>query len=241
MTADVAAPQRAPRFYLSMAILLAGVVFVGFAPSFYLKGIIHAPPPLSDLTRVHGVVFTAWILLFIAQTSLVAANRRDIHRKLGIFGAVLGAAILALGAYTAIIAGKLGHAPPGAPPPLAFMAVPLIGILCFAGFVGAAILNRGRPEAHKRLMVLATLQLTPPAFGRTALMMGFLGINLFIAFGGADLLLLVAMAHDYLKMGRVHSAYLYGGAVMIASQVVTFLSAGSEAWSSFAAWLTALV
>ena len=44
------------------------------------------------------------------------------HVKLGIAGAVLAGIIIALGVYTGIVAGKLGHAPPGAPPPIPFMA-----------------------------------------------------------------------------------------------------------------------
>jgi hypothetical protein len=47
------------RFYFTMALVSAAVIFAGFAPSFYLKSLIHAPPPLSALTVTHGLVFTA--------------------------------------------------------------------------------------------------------------------------------------------------------------------------------------
>ena len=47
-------------FYLIMAIVPAVLLFLGFAPSFYLRGVIPAPvPALSQLSSVHGVVFTA--------------------------------------------------------------------------------------------------------------------------------------------------------------------------------------
>jgi hypothetical protein len=238
---DNVAARLPRRFYVAMALTVATIVVIGFAPSFYLKDVIHAPPPLSDLTRLHGFVFTSWLALFIAQTSLVAANRTDLHMKLGIAGVALAAVIVALGAYTGIVAGKLGHAPPGAPPPIPFMAVPLFNITTFAAFFTAAILNRGHSETHKRLMILASLQMTEPAFGRIAPMIGLSGVNVFVAFGGADLLLLTAMVYDYATMRRVHPAYLWGGAAMLTVQVITLLAVGSDLWLNIATWLTTLV
>jgi len=46
-------------FYLTMVLVAAAFIIVGFAPSFYLKSLIHAPPPLTQLTIAHGLVFTA--------------------------------------------------------------------------------------------------------------------------------------------------------------------------------------
>jgi hypothetical protein len=39
--------------------------------------------------QLHGAVFTAWLLVFIAQTRLIAAHRVDLHMKLGIAAVVL--------------------------------------------------------------------------------------------------------------------------------------------------------
>jgi hypothetical protein len=72
-------------FFTGMGLLMAVTVFVGFAPSYYLAGMFHAPLP-SLIIHLHGSVFTGWILLFITQTSLVSAGRVDIHRRLGIVG-----------------------------------------------------------------------------------------------------------------------------------------------------------
>ena len=64
-------------FYLTMVLVSAVIIFVGFSPSFYLKSVIHAPPPLTQLSITHGLVFTAWTLLFIAQVSLIARKQRS--------------------------------------------------------------------------------------------------------------------------------------------------------------------
>ena len=241
-TIDTTTARTTRRFYVAMAIAITVIVFIGFAPSFYLKDVIHAPPPLSDLTRLHGVIFTSWLALFIAQTSLVARNRTDLHMMLGIAGAVLAAIIFALGLYTGIMAGKLGHAPPGAPPPIPFMAVPIFGIIGFAVLIVTALLNRQKaPEVHKRAMLMASIMMTQPAFGRYPLPFGAGELGLPFAYGGSDLLLLIAMAYDYRTMKRVHPAYLWGAVLIVGIQVLTIVAVQTQAWTDFATWLTTLV
>lgn len=239
MTTVEALATRTPRrFYVAMAIAVATVVLVGFSPSFYLKSVIEAPPPLSALTIIHGVVFTGWLVVFLAQTSLVAAGRSDLHRLLGIAGVILAAGMVILGGYTAIEGARLGHAPPQAPPPLQFLAIPLFGISTFATLITAAVLNRHRTETHKRLMVLASISITEPAWARMALVGGVPGIAPFIAFGGADLMVLAAIAYDYSVSRKVHPAYLYGAAFLLAMQVLSLIAVNSSLWGSFAQWIT---
>jgi hypothetical protein len=61
----------------------------------------------------HGTVFTLWIVLLIFQTGFVAANRRDIHRRLGVMGVGIAALMVALGTALAVSALQGGHAPSG--------------------------------------------------------------------------------------------------------------------------------
>lgn len=76
---------RDNRFFATMAVFCFGVVFIGFARTYYLAGLFKAPLP-NLLVHIHGAVFSLWILLFATQTSLVAARRPDLHRRLGMFG-----------------------------------------------------------------------------------------------------------------------------------------------------------
>ena len=64
---------------------------------------------------MHGFAFSAWMVLLLVQTSLVAANRTDIHKRLGVAGAGLGVLMMVLGAYVAIsrVAAGLSLSPPG--------------------------------------------------------------------------------------------------------------------------------
>src|SRR3954469_20626880 len=75
-------------FFSTMALFMLVTVFVGFARTYYLAGVFHAPLP-SLIVHIHGAIFTAWIVLLVTQTSLVARRRVDIHRRLGIAGFLL--------------------------------------------------------------------------------------------------------------------------------------------------------
>jgi len=68
-------------FFSGMALLLLAAVFEGFARTYYLAGVFHAPLP-SLIIHLHGAAVTCWILLLVTQTSLVSAGRVDIHRWL---------------------------------------------------------------------------------------------------------------------------------------------------------------
>lgn len=46
-------------------------------------------------------MFTSWILLLVAQTSLAANGRADVHRRLGLVGLVLAPLMVAVGILVA--------------------------------------------------------------------------------------------------------------------------------------------
>ena len=119
--AHIAAKNSAERWFFSgMAIVLLITIFAGFAPTYYLRGTfgdlqsIRAMPELTPSLLMHGFAFSAWMVLLLIQTSLVAANRTDIHRRLGVVGGVLGVLMMVLGAYVAIsrVATGLTQSPP---------------------------------------------------------------------------------------------------------------------------------
>ncbi len=115
------------RFYTGMAFLMLGAVLLGFSRTFFLAPwfpeAAHLAPPEPYFFYVHGVFFTAWILLLIVQPLLVANRRVDVHRKVGWFGAGLAAVVVTVGVTGALIAASRPGGFIGVPiPPLA--AVP---------------------------------------------------------------------------------------------------------------------
>src|SRR6185295_367255 len=141
------------RFYFSIAVAVALLLTLGFMRTFYARPLFDLPP-LPTLMHVHGAVFTAWFLLFLTQTRLIAKQNIKAHMALGTIGAALAAVIVVVGTMTAFSL-TLATRPAGGPPPSQFLAVSLPDIVLFAGFVGAALALRKRPALHKRLMVLA--------------------------------------------------------------------------------------
>ena len=115
------------RFYLSMGLATLAVVVIGFTPSFYLRGVVPAYEPflpLTPLVVLHGSLFSAWILFFLSQVSLVSAGRLDLHRRLGAVGALLAGAMIFVGIFTGLH-GAIRHSGPPIVPPLSWLAVPL--------------------------------------------------------------------------------------------------------------------
>jgi uncharacterized membrane protein YozB (DUF420 family) len=226
--------QRDRWFFTVMAVAALLTVFIGFAPSYYL-GYFFEAPPRSTLVHLHGIVFTSWILLFLTQTSLIAARRADLHRRLGVAGGVLAVLMLVVGYLTAVEAARLGVTPPGGPPPLAFLSVPIGTLVVFAILVGSGLYNRRRSEIHKRLMLLATIALLTPAIAR----MRFIGEGgPPVAITGTCLFVVACLIYDRAAHGRVHPAFLWGGLFVMLSLPFRFAIGRTSAWHSFAEWLT---
>src|SRR5687768_18330417 len=87
-TAGNTARRSERGFYTGMAVAFVITVFAGFARTYYLRPYFGAPA-LTPLLHLHGVIFTSWLALLLVQTTLVAANRTRIHRRLGVAGAVI--------------------------------------------------------------------------------------------------------------------------------------------------------
>lgn len=232
-TQTVVAPIHDRRFFMSMAVVIALIVFIGFAPTYYLRA-FYRTDPLPSVFRVHGLVFSAWVVLFVVQTALVSARRTDIHRRLGVLGAALALLMLVVGYMAAVTAARRGFSAPGLPPPLVFFAVPVFDLVVFATLVGFALYLRRSPAAHKRLMLLATLAVLTAAIARLPYVLP-LGPPAF--FGLTDLLVIAAMAYDRWTRGRVHPALLWGGLFLIVSQPLRLAVSGTSTWLALATWL----
>jgi phosphatidylserine synthase len=89
------------QFYTGMAIAAAVVVFVGFAPTYFLRD-RYQTTPLPTYLHAHGFLFTMWIALFVAQTLLVAVRRTNVHRRLGWAVATLAVVMVVVGTSAGI-------------------------------------------------------------------------------------------------------------------------------------------
>src|SRR5580704_478305 len=217
-------------FFSGMALASALILFLGFLPSYFHRG--AELPPLTPLYQLHGALFTAWIVLLVAQTALVAGRRTDIHRILGVAGVVLAAVVFVAGIAVSVETLRRNGGPPGGDP-RKFFAIPLGDILVFGALVGAAVVQRRQSEQHKRLMLLATISLLTAAVGRFLRQVGLGGApNLFY---GTDVFVLVLVLYDLALRGRVHPATLWGGALVVGFKPLLFyLLSGTPAWLALA-------
>jgi len=228
------------RFFTGMALALLATVIVGFSRSFFLRPIFpELPSPSETIFYVHGVVFTAWIVLFVTQASLVARGRTELHRKIGPFSAVLAVAMVVLGTLGALIAARRATGFVGIPvPPLQFLAIPIFDMILFAAFVWLAIAKRRDPQSHKRWMLLATVNLVTAAIARWP---GVLPLGPLVFFGLTDLFVIALAIWDFSTRGRLHPVTLWGGLLIIVSQPLRLALSGTEGWLVFARWATGLL
>ena len=223
-------------FYGGMAIAAAAMAVIGFAPTYYLRFLDGGPTatisggPFSAVVHAHGALYTAWVLLFIVQTVLISSRRVAVHRKLGVFGACLAAAMIVAGVSTAIDMGRRGAAPPGIDA-LSFMAIPLGDMVMFGGFVAAAIARRRDKESHKRLMLLAYASiLAAPA----ARLPGVLPLGPLAFYGIAFVTVLAGVIYDVFSRGAVHKVYVWGGGLLLLSVPLRLALSGTAAWHAVA-------
>ena len=235
--ASIAPPRRTLHPERAFFLLLAGSMFVavmaGFGPVYYLRpahpATLYPPTPLVHL---HGAVFGAWIMLFMAQVSFVAAGRRDVHRKLGLAGIVLVALMIPLGIATALGQAVRKSGPPILDP-LSWLAMPLASVLGFGVLFSLALLLRRRPAAHKRLMILGMATMLSAAFGRIALIPPFLGLLVL-----PNLYLVALIGWDFASLRRVHPATFWGGALVLLTTIGPVFIWRSAAWLAFARSVT---
>ncbi len=225
------------RFYSWMAIALVAVVFLGFAPSFYLRDIVPAyprpNPSLTPFVILHGSVFTLWMAVLVTQTQLVAAGRRDMHMKLGVLGMALAAAMVPVMYLAAVWQVARANQPPFTDP-LNWTSVPLATIPAFAFLIWQGWAHRRNAQWHKRLMLSAAiLIILGPAIGRLPLAPPTLiGHTVQVSIGLA--LFVPLMLWDRRSQSKVHSATWTGFCTAVIAYFVPILLMATGSWAPIA-------
>ncbi len=228
-------------FYTWFAVCAFLIIFAGFAHTFYLR-LVFETKKLPLLLHLHGFLFTAWFVLFFVQARLVARHHVDLHRKLGVVGAVLAPLCACVAIRVSFNAGR--RIVLADPTFLANFRAPLAmdfgTALMFVVLVAIALYLRRRPDYHKRIMVLACCSILLPAIGRIPFLadtvlfhtVGFWGL---VAI--TEVPPLTCILYDTIKHRRLHPAFGWGGAVLMASFPAFLLISASESWLKFASWL----
>jgi len=226
------------RFYLGAGLVALGLVFWGFAHTYYLK-LIFESPPLPVRLHIHGAVMSSWLVLFFAQACLISARRVDWHRRLGSVGIVIAILVVILGSTTTFNAAarEVGRHSDEASARVAVLCLELVQMALFAGLVTAAIAMRRRADFHKRLMLLATACMMPSAFSRIPLNLTFVVSNFMSILILFNLCVVVPALIDTLRNRRLHPAFGWGGLIVIGSLNLAYPIAISRPWLRIGTWL----
>lgn len=227
-------------FYVAMASFVVLICFVGFAPSFYLKGYLNPHRELSILLHVKGFAFSAWIILFLIQSVLIVRGSRALHQRLGWLAAALATSMVVLVALATV--EEMRRVPPF-PPPAVALALNTFDTVVFAILVSTAIWYRKKSEWHKRLLLSATLILVGAPIVRILLMMeGEMSIRLLILdVLLVDLIFLICFAVDLGRQRRIHPAYLVALGMLLVDQITTFSVMSWQPWINLADGIRRLV
>lgn len=221
---------RAAVFWFSSLFLLA-------IPAFWPTYLFPPKHETDWHVHFHAVAMLAWVLLLIAQASLIRFGRRDVHRALGkvSFGLVpllvVSTMLLAHYRLEQAINEELLY--------FLYVQVALLAQLVLAW--GLAIANRREPARHMRYMVCAALPIIDPIVARL-LFFGF-GINFpemqVLTYALTDAILLALIRHDR-KLGRPERIYPAMLAAFVVLQAPTFVLYKLSAWRDLAAAFVAL-
>jgi hypothetical protein len=223
------------------------LMFLGFQ-QFYLHGkaFPNRPlaPPVRGILIAHGVAMTAWMFLFVVQPLLVAGGNKKMHMTLGKIGAVLAACIIGLGMYTAIQSAKF--TPPEARiwglPEKSFMAVPVISILVFAGYVALGVLTRKKPAIHRPMMFMAVMSTMSAPIARIDFLSSMYHLTIWErVFGPFFMTLVIGAVLFAIKTILTRSldrAFALSFLALIALNWFTWAVAPTDAWLTVANALT---
>lgn len=215
VTTTAAVPtQTVPRrrlFFPAIALLMLAAVVAGF------WGTLFRPvEPLRPYLAVHGAILAAWFGLFALQTLLIAAGRTALHRRLGVAGACLAVAVIASSLYTVAnlpANWRLQGIDIEAQRDLVGLVMwgDFGALVAFAVLLTRAVLVRRRPDAHKRLMLLAMFSILSPALIRVAALPPFAGLDgVLLTMLGLIALGLTLIVYDRVTLRRVHRETAWG-------------------------------
>lgn len=214
------------RFFLIMALLMAGTIVAGFSLNLAMGRSTFAAPVAY---HVHALIFMGWVALYLAQSFTIATGRRALHIRLGKLAYVWVPAMVAAGIMIMIIVARRN----GGPFFFAineFLVSNVSLLLCFGGLALWSLRQRRFSGWHRRLMLVAMAMLTGPGLGRLLPMPLFIPNAWTISIALTFVFPSIAMAADLRRHGRLHPAYWWGtgiyAATFVASMIVAYSPIG---------------
>jgi hypothetical protein len=221
--------------FVFMAALFVVTALVGFVPSSLEKMEAvsagqRAAFPVA--LHAHAVLMGLWLLLLLAQATLVATDRKALHRKLGVLSLLLVPAMVAAG--IALVRSSWDALPLDLDPAALataktfnsnLLVMQIRVAILFPTLVAWALLVRvADPGTHKRLMFLATAWVLQAAINRTGLF-ATLSPDLSMLFW-----IMPMFVYDLVRYRGVPRAYLIWAGVSLPPTMLAHQLWGSSWW-----------
>jgi hypothetical protein len=222
-------------FWFAMALLLAAIVYYGFSHTIE-ENLFHGSFPRPAVLYIHAAAFSAWTVLLVVQSGLIAIGRwRKTHRWLGWGGLALGCCMPILGVVSALRMTHL-RSSFGDVDDVAFLVLALWDMASFTVLFGLAMIWRNKPEHHRRLIMMASCVISVAGLTRFP---PWLPQIEGVVYAYIDALLLLACLRYLAVRRRVHPVLLYGLPALIAGQATmnAIYMTRPEAWMKLAYWL----
>ena len=218
------------RYYVGISVAFLVLVFWTFARTFYLHP-FFGTPTLPLLLHIHGAVMSGWVLLLVAQSSLIAAHRVRWHRRLGWLGVVWAGLVVVMGSVTTVNAAEreVRHHTTFASSQILITSLDLIQMVFFDLLVAAAAWLRNRPDYHKRLMLLTIVCMLPDALAR--LPVSFMTNQLILV--GLYGFVVLSVGIDTIRNRRLHPVFGWGGAVILVTFNIALYAMRRPEWIAF--------
>jgi hypothetical protein len=223
------------RFFVRGAIAMAVVIVAGFSVQLAAGRSTFASPPL---VHAHAIVFMGWVTIYVLQNLFIGTGRMALHRRLGWIAAAWMVPMLVLGCLVTVAMVRRGQVPFFFRP-VHFLIFDPVSLFAFAGLTGTAILLRRHTQWHRRLHFCGMSMLLGPGFGRL-LPMPLLAPWAWEATFAASMLFPIAGALlELRRRGRLHPAWRWGMAAMLAAfaltEALTYSPAGAALYRAVTA------
>lgn len=231
-----------------MSLVLLILVFLGFAPTYYLDPYFDTTiefQPMPFYLTIHAMILTMWFVGQVMQSGLIHAGRQKMHRTLGVIGAGFAAGVVITGIVATVMA--IPHAEDFGIEPRArldvLVASNTFNLLVFATLVSLALRYRLKPQYHKRLMLIASISIIGPAVSPLRALGKFLGtllpgsISIPVPLLFWMLLIATIILYDLTISRRIHPATIWGGCMKALAAFATISLVNSGHAALYVDWL----
>ena len=232
-----------PPLYHFGVRLFAGftmAMFVAFWPSYFSR---LAEQPSSH-HHAHGIAMSLWLVLLIAQASLMRSGNRALHRRLGLLSYALVPVIVVVTLRFVHYTLQEGPQQLGEYS-LFFLALVVMTLVAFVALYALAMLSRSQPAVHARFMVATVFPLFPPVTDRLIARflpsligdmprIGGAPIVQCAGFAIADAILIGLSIWDWKANGR--HVFPIALAIVVAGQAAILTLHNFAFWQAFGPW-----